>query len=79
LVVLLDVRNLVTRFHTDEGTIHAVNGISYTLHENPPLEPVEGSHGQHVAACWFDVRVPPQWRAEQSVSPHTSDQIRALE
>ncbi|MDJ0752751.1 MAG: ABC transporter ATP-binding protein [Ardenticatenaceae bacterium] len=28
---LLDVRNLVTQFDTDEGTIHAVNGISYTL------------------------------------------------
>jgi ABC-type dipeptide/oligopeptide/nickel transport system ATPase component len=37
LVVLLDVKNLATRFHTEEGTIHAVNGISYTLHEGETL------------------------------------------
>ncbi len=37
MTVLLDVKNLVTRFHTDEGTIHAVNGISYTLHEGETL------------------------------------------
>jgi oligopeptide transport system ATP-binding protein len=28
---LLDVRDLTVRFHTLEGTVHAVNGISYTL------------------------------------------------
>jgi oligopeptide transport system ATP-binding protein len=28
---LLQVRNLVTQFDTDEGTVHAVNGISYNL------------------------------------------------
>jgi oligopeptide transport system ATP-binding protein len=28
---LLDVRNLTVRFHTLEGTVHAVNGISYTV------------------------------------------------
>jgi oligopeptide transport system ATP-binding protein len=30
---ILDIQNLVTRFHTDDGTVHAVNGISYNLHE----------------------------------------------
>lgn len=28
---LLDVRNLVTRFHTEEGTVYAVNDVSFTL------------------------------------------------
>ncbi len=28
---LLEVRNLITRFHTEEGVVHAVNGISYNL------------------------------------------------
>ena len=28
---LLDVRNLITHFGTEAGTVHAVNGISYTL------------------------------------------------
>ncbi|MCB0016635.1 MAG: ABC transporter ATP-binding protein, partial [Anaerolineales bacterium] len=30
---LLEVNNLVTRFYTEEGTVHAVNGISYNLDE----------------------------------------------
>ncbi len=34
---LLDVRDLVTRFHTDEGIVHAVNGISYQLDEGETL------------------------------------------
>ena len=28
---LLEIRNLVTQFDTDDGTVHAVNGISYSL------------------------------------------------
>ena len=28
---LLEVNNLVTKFYTEDGTVHAVNGISYTL------------------------------------------------
>jgi oligopeptide transport system ATP-binding protein len=31
--VLLDIRNLEVRFHTPEGTVYAVNDISYTVHE----------------------------------------------
>ena len=34
---LLDVRNLVTRFYTEDGTVHAVNGISYTLDKGESL------------------------------------------
>jgi oligopeptide transport system ATP-binding protein len=34
---LLDVRDLMTRFITPEGTIHAVNGISYALGEGETL------------------------------------------
>jgi oligopeptide/dipeptide ABC transporter ATP-binding protein len=37
VTVLLDVQNLVTRFYTEEGVIHAVNGISYTLQEGETL------------------------------------------
>ena len=31
--VLLDIRNLEVRFHTPEGTVHAVNDVSYRVHE----------------------------------------------
>lgn len=34
---LLEVRNLVTKFYTDEGIINAVNGISYTLDEGESM------------------------------------------
>jgi len=34
---LLDVKNLVTRFHTEEGVVYAVNGISYSLDEGESL------------------------------------------
>jgi len=35
--VILEVDNLRTEFHTEEGIVHAVNGISYTLHEGEIL------------------------------------------
>jgi len=34
---LLEVRNLKTRFFTQDGVVHAVNGISYTLNEGETL------------------------------------------
>ncbi|MCD6400689.1 MAG: ABC transporter ATP-binding protein [Anaerolineales bacterium] len=35
--VILDVKNLRTTFKTDDGIVHAVNGISYQLHEGETL------------------------------------------
>ncbi len=34
---LLDLKNLVTRFYTDDGTVYAVNGISYNLRPGETL------------------------------------------
>jgi oligopeptide transport system ATP-binding protein len=34
---LLDVKDLVTRFYTEDGVVHAVNGISYTLEEGESM------------------------------------------
>lgn len=34
---LLEVRDLTTRFHTLDGIVHAVNGISYTLEDGEAL------------------------------------------
>ena len=31
--LLLDIRNLQVRFYTPEGTVYAVNDISYKVHE----------------------------------------------
>jgi oligopeptide transport system ATP-binding protein len=35
--LLMQVKNLTTRFYTDDGTVYAVNGISYDLHEGETL------------------------------------------
>ncbi len=37
MATLLDVRNLKTEFHTQDGIVHAVNGVSFTLEEGETL------------------------------------------
>ena len=47
---LLEVRNLVTRFYTEQGVVHAVNGISYQLDEGESLGIVgESGSGKSVS------------------------------
>ena len=48
---ILEVQNLTTRFHTMDGTVHAVNGVSYTLEEGQTLGIVgESGCGKSVSA-----------------------------
>lgn len=35
--VILDIQNLRTRFDTQEGLVHAVNGITYKVHAGETL------------------------------------------
>jgi hypothetical protein len=36
MATLLDVKDLRTRFHTPEGTVYAVNGISFHVDTDTP-------------------------------------------
>ena len=47
--LLMEVKDLVTRFKTQEGVVHAVNGVSYTLDEGETLGVVgESGSGKSV-------------------------------
>jgi oligopeptide transport system ATP-binding protein len=59
---LLDVRDLAVAFDTDGGAVHAVNGVSYTLHEGETLGIVgESGSGKsvHVLAMLGLIPRPP--------------------
>mgnify|MGYP006284107175 CR=1 FL=1 len=48
---LLEIKDLTTRFYTEDGVVHAVNGISYTLDEGDTLGVVgESGCGKSVHA-----------------------------
>lgn len=62
---VLEVRGLVTRFPTEAGTVHAVNGISYTLAPGEALAIVgESGCGKSVGALSLMGLVPPPGRVE---------------
>ena len=49
--IMLEIKNLVTRFYTVEGTVHAVNGITYDMEEGATLGVVgESGCGKSVHA-----------------------------
>ena len=66
---LLEVKNLVTRFYTEGGVVHAVNGISYTLDEGESIGIVgESGSGKSVGVLSLMRLIPtPPGRIESGV------------
>ena len=64
---LLEVKNLHTRFYTDEGTVHAVNGITYALEKGESLAIVgESGSGKSVGVLSIMGLIPdPPGKVEQ--------------
>ena len=49
--ILMEIKDLTTRFYTEDGVVHAVNGISYSLEEGGTLGVVgESGCGKSVHA-----------------------------
>ena len=65
--ILLDIRGLTTRFYTEDGVVHAVNGISYTMQEGDTLGVVgESGCGKSVHALSIMRLIPsPPGRIEE--------------
>ena len=57
---LLEVKNLKTQFFTQDGVVHAVNGISYTVDKGETVAIVGESGSGHIVGMMFLIRLIPQ-------------------
>lgn len=67
MALLLEVKNLATRFYTEQGVVRAVNGISYTLEEGESMAIVgESGSGKTVGVMSLIGLIPsPPGRIEE--------------
>ena len=71
--VLMEVKNLVTRFYTQEGIVYAVNDVSYKLNEGETLGVVgESGSGKSVHALSIMRLIPITARQDRAGRSHVS-------
>jgi len=77
---LLDVDNLVTRFYTEDGVVHAVNGISYTLDEGESMALVgESGCGKSVSVLSLMRLIPtPPGRIEEGTITYNERELLSV-
>lgn len=79
MAVLMEVKDLVVRFYTQEGTVYAVNGVSYDLQEGETLGVVgESGSGKsvHSLAIMGLIPSPPGKVEEGSVNFRGRDLVK---
>ncbi|MDB4408619.1 ABC transporter ATP-binding protein [Akkermansiaceae bacterium] len=59
-MALLEVKNLTTRFHTRNGTVHAVEGVSFSLEKGQTLGIVGESGSGKSVTCYSLLKLIPQ-------------------
>ncbi len=82
MTTLLEVNDLRTRFHTPEGTVYAVNGISFHLDEGETLAVVgESGCGKSVTMMSILglIPIPPGEIASGSAIYHGADLLKLTE
>jgi oligopeptide transport system ATP-binding protein len=82
MAVLLDVKDLKTRFHTPEGTVFAVNGVSFHLDEGGTLAVVgESGCGKSVTMMSLLrlIPIPPGEIVTGSANYHGQDLLKLSE
>ena len=82
MTVLLDVKDLKTRFHTPEGTVYAVNGVSFKLDEGGTLAVVgESGCGKSVTmmSLLHLIPIPPGEIISGSALYHDTDLLKLTE
>ena len=71
--LILDVQGLETQFKTSEGTVHAVNGVSFKLKEGETLGVVgESGCGKSVTMLSIMRLIPTPSRKNRSWKSHIS-------
>ncbi|HEY5157340.1 MAG TPA: ABC transporter ATP-binding protein, partial [Anaerolineales bacterium] len=82
MTILLEVKNLITRFHTPEGTVFAVNGVSFSLEEGGTLAVVgESGCGKSVTMMSLLrlIPIPPGEIVSGIVNYHGQDLLKLSE